>query len=220
MEILMRSIQKLLIGSLCSIFIACSNHADETKKSKKDKAVKTEKATFGGGCFWCVEAIYENVEGVVSVVSGYEGGQTENPTYKQITTGKTGHAEVVQIEFDPKVVSFERLLDVFFSTHDPTTLNRQGNDKGTQYRSIVFYHSDAQKKETEAAIKRWNESKTYKDPIVTKVEATQKFYKAEGYHQDYFENNPTQGYCRVVIQPKVEKFLKAEKLRREKEGKK
>ena len=215
----MKSIQKLLIGSLCLIFMACTNQAEEIKKSKKDKAVKTEKATFGGGCFWCVEAIYENVEGVSTSISGYEGGHTKNPTYKQITTGTTGHAEVVQLEYNPKVVSYERLLDIFFSTHDPTTLNRQGADRGTQYRSIIFYHNETQKKQAEAAIKRWNESKAYKDPIVTKVEATQTFYPAEDYHQDYFENNPTQGYCRVVIQPKVQKFLAAEKKRREKEGK-
>ena len=167
-----------------------------------------EVATFGGGCFWCVEAIFERVAGVLSVTSGYSGGHVENPDYKQVCTGLTGHAEVVQIHFDPEVVSYYELLEIFFRTHDPTTLNRQGADVGTQYRSVLFYHSEAQKNQAEEIIAELESAGIYKDPIVTKVEPFERFYKAEGYHQEYFENNPNQGYCRLVIQPKVEKFEK------------
>lgn len=169
---------------------------------------KTELATFGGGCFWCVEAIFERVTGVHMVVSGYSGGHEANPSYKQVTSGTTGHAEVIQISFDPGEVNFTQLLDIFFKTHDPTTLNRQGADVGTQYRSIVLYHNDEQRQEAEKVIKELDAAGIWKDPIVTRVEPFDNFYKAEGYHQEYFENNPNQGYCRVVIQPKVDKFEK------------
>ena len=168
----------------------------------------SELATFGGGCFWCVEAIFERVKGVESVQSGYSGGDVKNPTYKQVCTGQTGHAEVVQIRYDPSVVSFSELLEVFFETHDPTTLNRQGADLGTQYRSIVLYHNEEQRQLAEKAIRKLEEEGIYNDPIVTAVEPYKEFYSAEQYHQEYYENNRNQGYCRVVIQPKVEKFEK------------
>ena len=165
-----------------------------------------ELATFGGGCFWCVEAIFERVTGVHTVVSGYSGGNATNPTYKQVITGATGHAEVVQIRFDPEKVNYTDLLEIFFKTHDPTTLNRQGVDVGIQYRSVVLYHSQAQREQAESIIKDLNGAGIWKNPIVTVVEPFEDFYIAEGYHQEYFENNPNQGYCRAVIQPKIEKF--------------
>ena len=167
---------------------------------------KVEIATFGGGCFWCVEAIFERVEGVHKVESGYSGGNVANPDYKMVTSGKSGHAEVVQISFDPETVSFVDLLEIFFKTHDPTTLNRQGADVGTQYRSIVLFHNEQQKEIALKVIEQLGSEDLWKDPIVTTVEAFDAFYSAEAYHQEYFENNPNQGYCRLVINPKVEKF--------------
>ena len=172
-----------------------------------------ESATFGGGCFWCTEAIFERVKGVVSAESGYSGGNTANPNYKQVTSGLTGHAEVVKITYDPGQVSYAELLEIFFKTHDPTTLNRQGADVGTQYRSIVLYHSEEQRIMAEKVIISLGEEEIWADPIVTTVEPFEIFYSAEAYHQEYYENNPNQGYCRVVINPKVEKF---EKLFKEK----
>ncbi|MCK5135521.1 MAG: peptide-methionine (S)-S-oxide reductase MsrA [Bacteroidales bacterium] len=169
---------------------------------------KNELATFGGGCFWCVEAIFNRVSGVHSVVSGYSGGHVVNPTYKQVTTGMTGHAEVVRISFDPGKVRYLELLEIFFKTHDPTTLNRQGTDVGTQYRSTVLYHDEEQQKQAESVIMELDGAGIWNDPVVTKVEPFEDFYEAEDDHQEYFENNPDQGYCRVVIQPKVEKFEK------------
>ncbi len=174
---------------------------------------KTEVATFGGGCFWCVEAIFERVSGVQLAQSGYSGGDVAHPNYKQVTTGMTGHAEVVQISFNPDQVSYLELLEIFFKTHDPTTLNRQGADVGTQYRSIVLYHNEDQRKDAEKVIAELSGAGIWDDPIVTQIEPFKEFYEAEDYHQEYFENNPNQGYCRVVIQPKVEKF---EKVFREK----
>jgi peptide-methionine (S)-S-oxide reductase len=165
----------------------------------------TELATFGGGCFWCIEAIFQRIDGVISVASGYSGGRVENPTYKQVCNGDTGHAEVLQIEFDPKKLSFEKLLEVFWLAHDPTTLNRQGNDVGTQYRSAIFYHSDAQKAAAEKSKK--SAQSQFKDPIVTEIAALKKFYKAEDYHQNYFNNNPDAPYCSFVIRPKLKKVL-------------
>ncbi len=164
-----------------------------------------EQATFGAGCFWCVEAIFQELRGVKAVVSGFSGGHIKNPAYREVIAGTTGHAEVVQITFDPEVISFEKLLMVFWSTHDPTTLNRQGADVGTQYRSAIFYHSEEQKEQAlqskaEVATQLWD------DPIVTEVTAFDKFYEAEEYHQNYFALNPNQGYCRVVINPKLKKF--------------
>jgi len=168
-----------------------------------------ELATFGAGCFWCVEAVFLSLKGVISVQSGYSGGYTENPTYKEVCTGNTGHAEVVQIEFDPEVISYAELLEAFWQVHDPTTLNRQGADVGTQYRSAVFYHSEEQRKEAEFYKKRLGDEKLWKDPIVTEIVPFKLFYRAEEYHQDYFANNPNQPYCSMVVAPKVQKFKKA-----------
>ncbi len=166
------------------------------------------KATFAGGCFWCTEAVYAEIKGVKSVTSGYIGGQVPNPSYKDVCTGLTGHAEAVEIEYDPRAVPFEKLLEVFFATHDPTTLNRQGADVGTQYRSGVFYHDAEQKRIAEEVIARLDAARVFPGKIVTEVTAASKFYPAEDYHQDYFANNPQQPYCRAVAAPKVEKVHK------------
>jgi peptide-methionine (S)-S-oxide reductase len=168
----------------------------------------TEVVTLGGGCFWCLEAVYDQLKGVVEVESGYSGGQVANPSYRQVCTGTTGHAEVVQVTFDPKIISFGDVLDVFFTIHDPTTLNRQGNDIGTQYRSAIFYHTPEQKQIAEEKIKALEASHLWKNRIVTEVTPFQAFYRAEDYHQEYFENNPYQPYCQVIIAPKVAKFRK------------
>ncbi len=176
--------------------------------SMNTQSQNKEVATLGAGCFWCVEAVYDQLEGVISVESGYSGGTTENPTYKEVCTGTTNHAEVCQITFDPDVISFGELLTVFWSIHNPTTLNRQGADIGTQYRSAVFYHSEKQKEIAEQQIALVNAEKLYDDPIVTEVTPFEKFYQAEDYHQEYFENNPENSYCRMVVGPKVEKFQK------------
>jgi peptide-methionine (S)-S-oxide reductase len=173
-----------------------------------NKKSKMEVATFGNGCFWCTEAIFQDLKGVQSAVSGYSGGQVENPTYKQVCTGNTGHAEVLQITYDPAVITFDELLEVFWETHDPTTLNRQGNDVGTQYRSAVFYHNDTQKKLSEEYKKKLDASGAFSKPIVTEIVPFKKFYKAEDYHQNYFNLNGEQPYCSMVIRPKVDKFKK------------
>jgi peptide-methionine (S)-S-oxide reductase len=165
-------------------------------------------ATFGNGCFWCTEAIFQQLDGVSSVLPGYTGGASKNPSYKEVCTGTTGHAEVIQITFDPQIISYRELLDVFFYTHDPTTLNRQGNDMGTQYRSAIFYEDSSQKKEAEKIIKQLTDEKVYDDPIVTEVTALDVFYEAEDYHKNYYNNNKNQGYCRAVINPKLDKFVK------------
>ena len=167
-----------------------------------------EVATLGGGCFWCLEAVYEQLAGVTSVASGYAGGTVPNPTYEQVCTGGTGHAEVVQITFDPGVISFGELLEVFFTIHDPTTLNRQGADVGTQYRSVIFSHDEEQRATAQAVIQRMEAEGIWDDPIVTEVAPLDVFYRAEGYHQEYFRRNPGQPYCQVVIAPKVAKFRK------------
>jgi len=163
-------------------------------------------ATLGGGCFWCIEAVFDELRGVEQVESGYAGGTVANPTYRQVCTGTTGHAEVVQIIFDPKVISYQQILQVFFSVHDPTTLNRQGADVGTQYRSVIFYHNEAQKTIAEQVIKEIEAAKIWDGPIVTEVVPFQAFYRAEDYHQEYFRNNGEQPYCSLVIAPKVTKF--------------
>ncbi len=165
-----------------------------------------EIVTLGAGCFWCVEAVFQNLKGVESVVSGYMGGAIKNPSYKEICTGRTGHAEVAQISFNTDEISFQELLEVFFQTHDPTTLNRQGADEGTQYRSAVFYHSYEQRETAEAIIDELNNAGAYPNKIVTEVSEATTFYKAENYHQDYFNQNGEQGYCRMVIKPKLDKF--------------
>ena len=169
---------------------------------------KYEVATFGEGCFWCTEAVFQRLKGVVKVESGYSGGTVPNPTYEAVCTGKTGHAEVCQITYDPSVVSFTELLYVFFKTHDPTSLNRQGADTGTQYRSVIFYHNDEQKKTAEEIKSELNKEKIWDKPIVTEISPFKKFYKAEDYHQNYYNNNTNQPYCSFVITPKLEKFEK------------
>ena len=184
---------------------------------KEVKAVKElKKATFAGGCFWCTEAVFQEVQGVYKVTSGYIGGEVENPTYKQICTGQTGHAEATEIQYNPEEVDFLTLLEIHLKTHDPTTLNRQGNDVGTQYRSAVFFHDEKQEQQTKDVIAALTLEKVYSDRIVTEVTAATKFYPAEDYHQDYYANNPRAGYCQMVVTPKVEKFRKvfADKLRK------
>ena len=165
-----------------------------------------ETATLAGGCFWCTEAVFDNVRGVEDVVSGYSGGHTENPTYQQVCSETTGHAEAVQIKFNPNEISYEEVLQIFFGTHDPTTLNRQGNDVGSSYRSAVFYHSPEQKETAEKVVKNLTDEDVFGKPIVTEITKFTNFYPAEDYHQNYFENNPNQPYCAAVVSPKVGKF--------------
>jgi peptide-methionine (S)-S-oxide reductase len=176
--------------------------------SRTMRPSRPEVATLAGGCFWCLEAVFDELEGVQDVVSGYAGGSVPQPTYKQVCNGDTGHAEVVQVTFDPAVLSYRDLLKVFFAIHDPTTLNRQGGDVGTPYRSAIFTHSDEQEKLADEVIAELNAEKIWDDPIVTEVVPAESFYPAEDYHQEYFRRNPNQGYCRMVIAPKVAKFRK------------
>jgi peptide-methionine (S)-S-oxide reductase len=186
--------------------------ANETKQPEK-----LAHATFGTGCFWCTEAVFQQLKGVDSVTSGYSGGEVENPTYEEVCLGTTGHAEVVQIAYDPEVISFKELLEVFWKAHDPTTRNRQGNDVGPQYRSAVFYHDEEQKQLAEEYKRKLDESGAFRAPIVTEITKFTKFYPAEDYHQDYFRLNPRQGYCAFVIRPKVEKIREvfADKLKKD-----
>jgi peptide-methionine (S)-S-oxide reductase len=179
---------------------------------------RKETATLAGGCFWCIESVFDQLNGVEDVVSGYSGGEKPNPSYEEVCTGATGHAEVIQITFDPEVVTFEDILHVLFTIHDPTTLNRQGGDIGTQYRSAIFYHSPEQKATAERVIAELNAEKLWERPIVTEVTPFTKFYPAEDYHQEYFERNPNQPYCRAVIEPKVAKFRKLYFDRLKKQG--
>ncbi|MBP1223975.1 peptide-methionine (S)-S-oxide reductase MsrA [Flavobacterium sp. 1355] len=188
-------------------FLALSLTGFAQEKTVK-KTSNFETITVGGGCYWCVEAVYENLNGVKSVVSGFAGGKTANPTYEEVCTGTTGHAEVVQITYDKTITDINEIFRVFFTVHDPTTLNRQGADVGTQYRSVIFYKNPEQKKAAESIIAELNKAKVYNSPIVTKVEPFTKFYKAEDYHQNYYSNNKNQPYCKMVIQPKIEKFEK------------
>jgi peptide-methionine (S)-S-oxide reductase len=174
--------------------------------SKWEPSARTEVATFGAGCFWCVEAVLEQLEGVIDVVSGYMGGHVPNPTYEQVSTKKTGHAEVVQVTFDPERISYEELLEYFWKLHDPTTADRQGNDIGPQYRSAIFFHSEEQRLAAERSKKALEERRVYPDPIVTEITAASAFYRAEGYHQDYYRLNKSQPYCRYIILPKLEKL--------------
>jgi len=190
---------------------ACNKSKDNNNFKDQeimDTTSKLDTATFGSGCFWCAEAIFERVKGVHKVISGYAGGSVDQPSYEQVCTGKTGHAEVVQITFDPSIVSYADLLKIFWKTHDPTTLNKQGADEGTQYRSVIFYHSDEQKNLAEHYKKELDLSGAWENPIVTQIVPFTKFYPAEAYHQNYFAQHPTQGYCSFVIAPKVEKFEK------------
>lgn len=193
-------------------FISCneskSQANEEMKNIMNDKNPNLEIATFGSGCFWCTEAIFERVNGVVAVVSGYSGGTVEDPSYKDVCDGTTGHAECTQITLDSTIISYDELLEIFWKTHDPTTLNKQGNDVGTQYRSVIFYHNDVQKQKAEYYKQKLTDEKIWDKPIVTEITKFNKFYPAEDYHQEYYDNNPNQGYCSFVITPKVEKFEK------------
>ncbi len=175
---------------------------------KKSENSKTETAVLGGGCFWCLEAVFCQLNGVIKVESGYSGGEKPNPDYREVCSGNTGHAEVIRIEFNPAKISYETLLNIFFAVHDPTTPNRQGNDRGTQYRSIILYGSPQQEQIALRVIKEIKDSKIYPDPLVTEIKPLQTFYKAEDYHQEYFFNNPGQPYCQAIISPKIEHFRK------------
>lgn len=183
-------------------------HPDMTNTAINTDGAHTDTATFGAGCFWCVEAVFLELKGVSSVASGYMGGQRANPTYEQVCSGATGHAEVIQVAYDPRVITFPELLEVFWSVHDPTTLNRQGADVGTQYRSVVFYHTEGQKELALEYKKKLDESAAFPAPIVTEISPATVFYKAEDYHQNYYNSNGSQPYCSLVIRPKVEKFRK------------
>ena len=208
-----KSFALLLLVYIFTLYGWGKKETNAQSEIKKDTGVSEQmdnlqKATFGSGCFWCTEAIFERLNGVKSVVSGYSGGKVENPTYEEVCTGTTGHAEVTQITYNPEVISFDELLEVFWKTHDPTTLNRQGNDVGPQYRSVIFYHNDEQKKLAEKYKVALDKSGAWEKPIVTEISPLINFYPAEDYHQEYYENNPNQGYCAFVIAPKVEKFEK------------
>ncbi|HLR24723.1 MAG TPA: peptide-methionine (S)-S-oxide reductase MsrA [Fodinibius sp.] len=182
---------------------------DSPKMASSDTTdIDLQQATLGAGCFWCVEAVFEEVKGVKSVTAGYAGGEVKDPTYRQVSTGQTGHVEVTRIEYDPSVVSYEQLLEVFWHTHNPTTKNRQGADVGPQYRSVIFYQNDKQKAIAKASLKETAESGLWEDPIVTDIEPLSNYSRAENYHQNYYENNPNAGYCTVVIAPKLKKFRK------------
>ena len=188
---------------------SCANNApDVLKNDVKKGKVANDTITLGGGCYWCVEAVYERLDGVVDVYSGFSGGSIENPTYEQVCSGRTGHAEVVQIAFDSTLTSVKDILEVFFVVHDPTTLNKQGHDVGTQYRSVIFYHSDEQKAIAKEVIAALEKEKVFNSPIVTAVQPMTVFYEAEDYHLDYYAKNPDQSYCQLVVRPKVEKFEK------------
>jgi peptide-methionine (S)-S-oxide reductase len=199
--------KRLMAGLLGGVVMACALHAGEPK-TNSHAAMKTnrpiERATFGGGCFWCLEAVFERVPGVRAVTSGYAGGHTVNPSYEEVCTGRTGHAEVVQIEYDPAQVSFEQLLDWFWKAHDPTSLNRQGADVGTQYRSVIFYENEGQQLAAEKS--KAGAAKRFSKPIVTEIAPLRAFYPAEAYHQDYYRKNPNAAYCQAVIRPKLEQL--------------
>lgn len=195
------------IGTMCSFLLLAllvGVSPLNAKRSTQNSVKKMELATFAGGCFWCTEAVYESMDGVNKVTSGYMGGHKENPTYEEVSTGSTGHAEVVQLEFDPAIVSFKELMDVFWQAHDPTTLNRQGADVGTMYRSAIFFHSETQREVAEAS--KSEVQSTFKNPIVTEITEAVPFFVAEDYHQDFYNNNKTYPYCRVVISPKLRKL--------------
>lgn len=209
-----RSIGALAVIAMATLALSLLSMAGHAQKKRALSKMNTQKAgteiaTFGSGCFWCTEAIFLEVEGVEKVESGYEGGKVKNPSYKEVCSGLTGHAEVVQLTFDPKVVTYEALLEIFWKTHDPTTINQQGADIGSQYRSVIFYHNEEQKAKAEYYKKRLQEEGVFDKPIVTEISPAQPFYKAEDYHQNYYSLNSNAPYCTYVIQPKLEKFKKA-----------
>jgi len=214
------SVVSAFVGILGFALMSCSNYKAETNKTvnveKLESKIMAEETkvkgldtiTLGAGCFWCVEAVFADIKGVHSVVSGYMGGEIKNPSYREVCTGRTGHAEVCQLAYNPKEISLDKILEVFWQTHDPTTLNRQGADVGTQYRSAVFYHNEEQKETATKIKKQLNDAQVFDDPIVTEIEGYSTFYPAEDYHQDYFALNGEQPYCRAVIRPKLDKFRK------------
>jgi methionine-S-sulfoxide reductase len=212
MKSTLAAVLAIVVSTAC--LTSCNNSTSTTTAAMNQPTSpaatdpNVETITFGSGCFWCTEAVFQNVRGVKSAVSGYSGGHTADPTYEQICTGTTGHAEVVQVTYDPREVAFEDLVQVFWRTHDPTTLNRQGNDVGTQYRSAIFFHNDRQREIAEQYKKQLDDSYAFGAPIVTEIKPFEKFYPAEKYHQRYYELNPNQGYCAAIIRPKVEKFKK------------
>lgn len=223
-NLLQKILRPAVLFLLTGIGISCSSAAHSNENQSTLKAMgestfsgndKYQVATLGNGCFWCTEAVFQRLDGVVHVESGYSGGHIKNPAYREVCNGTTGHAEVLRIQFNPEEISFEEILEVFFATHDPTTLNRQGNDVGTQYRSAIFYHDDAQKDVAERAVKAANQSGAWPDPVVTEVSPLINYYPAEDYHQNYFNNHPNQPYCSMLIGPKIEKFKKqfSEKLK-------
>ncbi|MFN4234826.1 MAG: peptide-methionine (S)-S-oxide reductase MsrA [Bacteroidia bacterium] len=204
--------QLLLLSGICFYFTSCSQNLNNKQSDIKIQSNKNlqnmETATFGSGCFWCVEAIFQQLKGVEEVKSGYMGGKIKNPTYREVCSGLTGHAEVIQLKYNPSIISYKDLLEVFFQTHDPTTLNRQGADVGTQYRSVIFYHNENQKELAEKIKNELNAQKVFDNPIVTEISPATEFYIAEDYHQNYYNNNQYEPYCTYVIKPKMEKFKK------------
>jgi peptide-methionine (S)-S-oxide reductase len=220
----MKRVPAVTLGCILLLFVmnmhAQKGSNESNKQSESKKSMTTaglQRATFGSGCFWCTEAVFQRLEGVVAVESGYSGGKAPNPTYEQVCTGTTGHAEVTQITYDPSKITFDELLEVFWKTHDPTTLNRQGNDTGTQYRSVIFYHDEKQKALAEKYKKELNASGAWKSPIITEISPFTAFYKAEPYHQNYYNDNKNKPYCMFVIGPKLDKFEKVFKNKMKKE---
>ena len=205
-EIMVNMKKRILFITVLIFSVIGSAQSNSTKKTKTLSIMET--ATFANGCFWCTEAIFQRLKGVEKVTSGYTGGSVKNPTYNEITTGTTGHAEAIQIEFDATIISYQEIVEVFFATHDPTTLNRQGYDVGSQYRSAIFYHSENQKEVAESFIKALIDANVFPDKIVTEVTLFEAFFIAEDYHQNYYNNNKNQGYCRAVINPKLDKLIK------------
>lgn len=201
---------------LCSLFSCSMGSSQQSQKMENSNPPNLEIATLGAGCFWCVEAVFSELNGVYKVESGYSGGHIKNPAYREVCEGRTGHAEVIQVHFDSSIISFPEILEVFWLTHDPTTLNRQGADIGSQYRSVVFYHSQRQKDIALLLKDKLNKSGAYSNPIITEISEFTVFYKAEAYHQDYYKNNMEQSYCQMVIRPKMDKFRKvfSEKLKK------
>ena len=210
-------VKKTLIIIILIIVVnfACTNNFNRIDNNMNNN--NFELATFGGGCFWCTEAIFDKINGVISATSGYSGGDIENPTYEDVCSGETGHAEVIQVKFNNEIISYTELLEIFFKTHNPTTLNMQGADRGTQYRSVIFYHNENQKKSAQNIINELNKLNIWDTPIVTELTAFEKFYSAEKYHQEYFANNSKQMYCQITIVPKLEKFksMFKEKLKKQ-----
>lgn len=210
----MKRISKFVVAAITGYFISYGNGATaQTNKlnqqTKMNMTMQTDTATFGTGCFWCTEAIFQSLNGVISATSGYSGGERKNPTYEQVCSGATGHAECISIVYDPQKISFVELLEAFWKSHDPTTLNRQGNDVGTQYRSVIFYHNSMQQKAAEEFKQKLNDLKAFDNPVVTEISPATVFYPAENYHQEYFKLNGEAPYCKFFIAPKMEKFKKA-----------